>query len=96
MDAQNLPADTVWHGRPDVYHAYQAVLLSRAADGLGGPGPLAAGRGDRVIVVAGEALIDLVVTAEGQRAVPGGSPANVAVTLARLDQPVRLLARLGD
>ncbi|MET8043004.1 carbohydrate kinase [Micromonospora sp. NPDC005215] len=48
-----------------------------------------------MIVVAGEALIDLVVTAEGQRAVPGGSPANVAVTLARLDQPVRLLARLG-
>ena len=28
---------------PDVYHAYQAVLLSRAADGLGGPGPLAPG-----------------------------------------------------
>ncbi|MCG5467567.1 carbohydrate kinase [Micromonospora sp. LAH09] len=48
-----------------------------------------------MIVVAGEALIDLVVTAEGQRAVPGGSPANVAVTLARLDQPTRLLARLG-
>ncbi|GAB3954579.1 carbohydrate kinase family protein [Micromonospora vulcania] len=48
-----------------------------------------------MIVVAGEALIDLVVTPEGQRAVPGGSPANVAVTLARLDQPVRLLARLG-
>ncbi|MGW3606063.1 carbohydrate kinase family protein [Micromonospora sp. NPDC005161] len=48
-----------------------------------------------MIVVAGDALIDLVVTAEGQRAVPGGSPANVAVTLARLDQPVRLLARLG-
>ncbi|MEH1170033.1 carbohydrate kinase [Micromonospora sp. CPCC 205539] len=49
-----------------------------------------------MIVVAGEALIDLVVSAEGQRAVPGGSPANVAVTLARLDQPVRLLARLGN
>ncbi|MEW2145600.1 carbohydrate kinase [Micromonospora vinacea] len=50
-----------------------------------------------MIVVAGEALIDLVVSTEGQRAVPGGSPANVAVTLARLDQPVRLLARLsGD
>ena len=39
LDAQNLPSDTVWHGRPDVYHAYQAVLLSRSADGLGGPGP---------------------------------------------------------
>ncbi|MEU8185339.1 carbohydrate kinase [Micromonospora sp. NPDC049044] len=49
-----------------------------------------------MIVVAGEALIDLVVSADGQRAVPGGSPANVAVTLARLDQRVRLLARFGD
>ncbi|MET8233539.1 carbohydrate kinase [Micromonospora sp. NPDC005298] len=48
-----------------------------------------------MIVVAGEALIDLVVTADGERAVPGGSPANVAVTLARLDEPVRLLARIG-
>ncbi|WP_410811706.1 AGE family epimerase/isomerase [Micromonospora sp. 067-2] len=43
LDPQNRPAGTVWHGRPDVYHAYQAVLLSRSADGLGGPGPLAPG-----------------------------------------------------
>ncbi|MGV9215506.1 AGE family epimerase/isomerase [Micromonospora sp. RB23] len=43
LDERNRPADTVWHGRPDVYHAYQAVLLSRSADGLGGPGPLAPG-----------------------------------------------------
>jgi sugar/nucleoside kinase (ribokinase family) len=45
-----------------------------------------------MIVVAGEALIDLV----NESAVPGGSPANVAVTLARLGQPVRLLARLSE
>ncbi|MET8233540.1 AGE family epimerase/isomerase [Micromonospora sp. NPDC005298] len=43
LDPGNRPADTVWHGRPDVYHAYQAVLLSRSAHGLGGPGPLAPG-----------------------------------------------------
>jgi fructokinase len=50
-----------------------------------------------MIIVAGEALIDLVATDAngGYRAVPGGSPANVAVGLARLEQPVRLLARLG-
>jgi fructokinase len=51
-----------------------------------------------MIVVAGEALIDLV--AEGHeglyRAVVGGSPANVAVSLARLRQPVRFLGRLGE
>ncbi|MGQ5261894.1 AGE family epimerase/isomerase [Micromonospora sp. ZYX-F-536] len=43
LDPQNVPAGTVWHGRPDVYHAYQAVLLSRSASALGGPGPLAPG-----------------------------------------------------
>jgi fructokinase len=44
-----------------------------------------------MIVVAGEALIDLVAGVP----VVGGSPANVAVTLARLGRPVRLLARHG-
>jgi mannose/cellobiose epimerase-like protein (N-acyl-D-glucosamine 2-epimerase family) len=27
LDAENLPAATVWSGKPDVYHAYQATLL---------------------------------------------------------------------
>ncbi|MCW2666628.1 MAG: Fructokinase, partial [Frankiales bacterium] len=48
------------------------------------------------VVVAGEALVDLV---EGDRrtyvAHAGGSPANVAVGLARLGTPVALLARLS-
>jgi fructokinase len=50
-----------------------------------------------VIVVAGEALIDLVAVDRdgGYRAVVGGSPANVAVGLARLGRPTRLLARLS-
>ncbi|MFC7331172.1 AGE family epimerase/isomerase [Marinactinospora rubrisoli] len=29
LDAENRPARTVWAGKPDVYHAYQAVLLPR-------------------------------------------------------------------
>jgi fructokinase len=53
-----------------------------------------------VIVVAGEAVIDLVGDGDDDgatfRAVPGGSPANVAVALARLNQPVKLLARMSD
>ncbi|WP_238999313.1 AGE family epimerase/isomerase [Segeticoccus rhizosphaerae] len=27
LDPQNRPADSVWSGKPDVYHAYQAALL---------------------------------------------------------------------
>src|SRR5688500_1601056 len=51
----------------------------------------------RMFVVIGEALVDLV----GQRgsrtlvAHPGGSPANVALGLARLGDPVTLMTRLG-
>jgi fructokinase len=50
-----------------------------------------------VFAVIGEALVDLV----GQRgsrtfvAHPGGSPANVALGLARLENPVTLVTRLG-
>jgi fructokinase len=49
-----------------------------------------------VITVAGEALIDLVDEGGGRyQAHPGGSPANVAVGLARLGVPCSLLARVS-
>lgn len=51
-----------------------------------------------VVAVVGEALVDLVPTdAESSYvAVPGGSPANVAVGLGRLGVRTRMLARLAD
>lgn len=49
-----------------------------------------------MITVCGETVADLVLSPDGSlRAHPGGSPANVAVALARLGEPVALLARLG-
>jgi fructokinase len=49
-----------------------------------------------VITVCGEALVDLLATGPTTyEAVPGGSPANTAVALARLGVPVSLLARLS-
>jgi fructokinase len=56
----------------------------------------AAARG--AITVVGEALIDLVPAGDGRlfEAAPGGSPANVAVGLARLGVPVYLGARIAD
>lgn len=51
---------------------------------------------DRALVV-GEAVVDVVISADGGRAEhPGGSPANVALTLARLGRGVDLLTSLGD
>ena len=50
-----------------------------------------------MFVVVGEALADLVGQRGGRTFVahPGGSPANVALGLARLDVPVTLMTRLG-
>jgi fructokinase len=50
-----------------------------------------------MFVVIGEALVDLVGVRGGRTMVahPGGSPANVALGLARLGDPVTLMTRLG-
>jgi fructokinase len=50
-----------------------------------------------MFVVVGESLVDLVGQRRGRTFVahPGGSPANVALGLARLGVPVTLLTRLG-
>ena len=49
------------------------------------------------IVVAGEALIDLIVAADGRlAAIPGGGPYNTARTIARLGGDVAFLGRLSD
>jgi len=53
--------------------------------------------GAATVVVAGEALVDLVPGPEGElRALPGGSPFNVAVGLGRLGVPTVLLAPLSE
>src|SRR5690625_744746 len=52
---------------------------------------------DSLVVVVGEAVIDLVPLAgHTYDAKPGGSPTNVAVGLARLGQEIELLGRLGQ
>lgn len=49
------------------------------------------------LLVAGESLVDVVVPATGETfRVPGGSPMNVAVGLARLEIPAVLVTQLGD
>jgi fructokinase len=53
--------------------------------------------GDGMIVVAGEALVDLVVAPDGQLAAhPGGGPFNTARTLSRLEQPVSYMGRISE
>jgi fructokinase len=60
-------------------------------------GPAGRADGAGVVAVAGEALVDFVPAGRGLfQAAPGGSPANVAVGLARLEVPARMLARIAD
>ena len=48
-------------------------------------------------LIAGEALTDIVVDADGgRREYPGGSPMNVAVALARLGHDAHLLTAIGE
>ena len=47
-------------------------------------------------LVIGEALVDVVESATGRGSHPGGSPANVALGLARLGRPVTLATHLAD
>jgi fructokinase len=50
-----------------------------------------------MIVVVGEALVDVVTDASGETAeTPGGSPLNVAVGLGRLEVPTTLITQVGD
>ena len=49
-----------------------------------------------LVVVTGEALVDLVLARDGSlRGHPGGGPYNVARTIGRLDQPVVYLGRVS-
>lgn len=48
------------------------------------------------VTVVGEALVDIVRSDRGSVESPGGSPANVALTLGRLGRRVALVTRLGD
>ncbi|GAA2726954.1 carbohydrate kinase family protein [Cellulomonas aerilata] len=65
---------------------------SVATDPPGRSGPAPAGRA----LVIGEALVDVVRRLDGStQEHPGGSPANVALGLGRLDRPVDLLTWIG-
>ena len=49
-----------------------------------------------VALVIGECLVDVVHGSDGRTEFPGGSAANVAVALARLDREVRFATSFGD
>jgi sugar/nucleoside kinase (ribokinase family) len=48
-----------------------------------------------MLTVLGEAIVDLLATNPDGRNHPSGNPLNVAVALARPDEPTTLLARMS-
>lgn len=70
--------------------------LSRGKEGASALSPVGS-CSPIVIVVCGEALIDMISNGDGtQRAAPGGGPFNTARALARLGVPTAFLGRLSD
>ncbi|MGH1524418.1 carbohydrate kinase family protein [Leifsonia sp. L25] len=69
-------------------------MASSTADTPGTPAPGAPAPAAAVLV-AGEALIDVIRSGDATREHPGGSPANVALGLARLGVPTAFLTALG-
>ncbi len=84
-----------WRGKPDAYHAFNALTLPDLP--LAPPRGTVDRRGRVTALIVGEALVD-VVQRPGAEPEPhaGGSPFNVAVGLARLDVPTHLAAQLAD
>src|SRR5439155_19601727 len=67
------------------------------ADGTDANDHARLGRDPSVIVVCGEALIDMIYNGDGtQRAAPGGGPFNTARALARLGVPTAFLGHLSQ
>lgn len=65
--------------------------LPETIDAESGTAPSAAG----IVLVAGEALTDIIRMGDSVAEHPGGSPANVALGLARLGRPTAFLTALG-
>src|SRR5215216_2212110 len=91
------PVDRDLTGRTMIPRVRPAPRLARSADGASGATSISSSEVKRMFVVVGEALVDLVGQRGGRTfsALPGGSPANVALGLARLGVPVTLNTRLG-
>jgi fructokinase len=58
--------------------------------------PFAAAPGSPDVIVVGEALMDVVLSGDGEVEHPGGSPANVAYGLARLGVSTGFLTAIGQ
>src|SRR5659263_344281 len=91
--------ESSWWPPEDIVYpwGYQAQPKARAIRPVGARrSPVCCGAMDTPVLVVGEALIDIVIPLEGESAEHvGGSPANVAIGLARLGHPTTLDTRFG-
>lgn len=83
--------------RPELLRTRIALPRPTRKKSMNIPAPHAPGHTQTLdVIVAGEALVDIVTSAAGTVEHPGGSPANVAYGLGRLGIETGLLTAIGD
>lgn len=100
LDQNNNLLDTVWPGKSDLYHAFQATLIPYMPVNVS---VAAAVRKNQMDVVAlGELLVDFTENGESENgnplleANPGGAPCNVLAMLRKYGKEVGFIGKVGQ
>lgn len=101
LDKNNKPVDTVWPGKPDLYHAFQATLIPY----MPADTSIAAAARNSIpidVVALGELLVDFTENGTSlagnpfYEANPGGAPCNVLSMLSRLGRSTAFIGMVGN
>ena len=102
LDSENRLLNTVWPGKSDLYHAFQATLIPYYETGISIAAAVKRKADEAVDVVAlGELLIDFTengVSEAGNpilEANPGGAPCNVLAMLKKMGKKTAFIGKVG-
>ena len=98
LDRNNKLLGTVWPGKSDIYHAFQATQIPY----LDVDRSIAYSMSRKDVLALGELLIDFTCNGESEQgnmlfeANPGGAPCNVLAMLTRLGKRTGFIGKVGD
>lgn len=100
LDKDNNLLDTVWPGKSDLYHAFQATLIPYMPVNVSIAASVRKSRMD--VVALGELLIDFTESGESENgnllleANPGGAPCNALAILRKYGKEVGFIGKVGQ
>lgn len=100
LDQDNNLLDTVWPGKSDLYHAFQATLIPYMPVNVSIAASVRKNRMD--VVALGELLIDFTESGESENgnllleANPGGAPCNALAILRKYGKEVGFIGKVGQ